>query len=109
MADRNAYRMLARRVKELRRHDFLDLLVPVVGAADAVCTLDQLIARAEAHGDTASARRLKAESLRQRAALDHAVFRVIEAISDEPDGTDLISALMGGDDDRLLADVLLDG
>jgi hypothetical protein len=108
MSDRNnAYTVLARRLKELRPHDFLDLLVPVVGAADAVCTLDQLIARAEAHGDTTSARRLKIESMQARAGFERTLHHVVEVIAESDDG-DLVDELLGGDG-RSLADVLLDG
>jgi hypothetical protein len=107
MSDRNdAYRVLARRLKELRPHDFLDVLLPVAGAADAVATLERLAARAEAAGDLADARRLKVEALRARAAYDHAVHHVVEAIAEEPGGADLVSALMGGDG-RTLAEILL--
>jgi hypothetical protein len=107
MADRNAYRLLAMRLKELRPHDFLALLEPAVSAGSELRILTRLVDRAEAAGDIGEARRLKVAAMRARAAAEHAAFRIIEAVSDEPDGADLVSALLGGDADCLLADVLL--
>jgi hypothetical protein len=86
-----------------------DLLGPLADAYAAIARLAILIAAAQRHADAAAATRLRAESLRQRASFEHALHRVVEAISDESDGADLVSALLGDDGERLLADVLLDG
>jgi hypothetical protein len=105
VSDRNApYARLARRLRGLRRED---LLSPVASAAGEVRALARMIERAEAAGDLASARALKIESMQQRAVYERAVHHVLEAIGDEPDGDDLVSALLGTGD-RLLADVLMD-
>jgi hypothetical protein len=105
MSDRNAYRLLAMRLKELRPHDFLDVLEPAVSAAAEVRILERLVTRAETAGDIGEARRLKVVAMRARAAAERAVHRVVEAIS-ESDGDDLVDALLG-DDGRSLVDVLL--
>jgi hypothetical protein len=105
MADRNSYRALARRLKELRPHDFLDVLEPAISAAAEVRILERLVARAETAGDIGEARRLKVAAMRARAAAEPAVHRVVEAISEMDDG-DLVDELLGGDG-RSLVDVLL--
>jgi hypothetical protein len=105
MSDRNApYARLARRLRGLRRED---LLTPVASAAGEVRSLARMIERAEAAGDVAGARALKIESMKCRAVYERALHHVIEAISDESDGDDLVSALLGTGD-RLLADMLMD-
>jgi hypothetical protein len=106
MSDRSSYRLLAMRLKELRPHDFLDLLEPAVSAGAEVRILERLVARAEAAGDIGEARRLKVVAMRARAAAERAVHRVVEAISEMDDG-DLVDELLGGDG-RSLVDVLLD-
>jgi hypothetical protein len=105
MSDRNApYARLARRLRGLRRED---LLSPVASAAGEIRTLATMIERAERAGDIDRARLLKCESMKCRAVYERAVHHVIEAIGDEPDGDDLVSALLGTGE-RLLADQLLD-
>jgi hypothetical protein len=105
MADRNSYRALARRLKELRPHDFLDVLEPAVSAGAEVRILTRLVARAEAAGDIGEARRLKVAAMRARAAAERAVHHVVECIS-EMDGEDFVEELLGGDG-RSLVDILL--
>jgi hypothetical protein len=107
MADRNSYRMLARRLKELRPHDFLDVLEPVVSASSEVRILERLVTRAEAAGDIGEARRLKVVAMRARAAAERAVHHIVEMIGDA-DGDDLVDELLGGDG-RTLVEILLGG
>jgi hypothetical protein len=106
MSDRNSYRALARRLKELRPRDFQTLLTPLASAAGEVRILERLVDRAEESGSAADARRLKTAALMARAEFEHAAYRVVEAIGDD-DGGDLINTLMG-DGGELLADLLLD-
>jgi hypothetical protein len=101
-----AYRDLTR---HLVRHRRRDLLVPLQEARKAVVSLGAVIDIAERRAPGRTVVWLKTEALRRRAEFEHVVFHVIEAISDESDGSDVVSAIMGGDGDRLLADVLLDG
>jgi hypothetical protein len=100
-----AYVQLAQYLIALHRRD---LLTPLASALAAMVRLAILIEAARRAADAEAVTRLRADSMRQRAAFEHGLFRVVEAIGDEPDGADLVSALMGGDDERLLADVLLD-
>jgi hypothetical protein len=104
MSDRSgAYRVLARRLKGLRPHDFIDLLVPIASAAAEVRALDRLAAAA---GEPGRARQFKVQAMQARADFERAVHHVVvEAISEADDG--LIEELLGGDD-RTLAQILLD-
>jgi hypothetical protein len=107
MANPNrVYRDLTR---HLVRRGRRDLLLPLIEARAAVVSLGAVIDLAERRAPGRTVVWLKTEALRRRAAFEHALYRVVEAISDEPDGSDVVSAIMGGDGDRLLADVLLDG
>jgi hypothetical protein len=99
-----AYANLARYLVALHRRD---LLTPLASALAAMARLAILIEVAQREADDANATRLRAESLKQRAAFEHGVHRVVEVICDEqPDGADLVAALLG-DGGRLLADELL--
>jgi hypothetical protein len=99
-----AYRDLSRHLVRRRRRD---LLLPLIEARKAVVSLGAVIGIAERRAPERTVIWLKTEALRRRAAFEHAVFHVVEAISDEPGGGDLVSMLLG-DGDRLLADLLLD-
>jgi hypothetical protein len=105
MSDRNSYRTLARRLKELRPRDFQELLAPLASAAGEVRVLTRLVEAAEESGATADVRRLKTEAMIARGTFAHAAHAIVEAIGD--DGGDLVDALLG-DGGRLLADELLD-
>jgi hypothetical protein len=95
-------------VRHLVARDRRDLVAPMARARTALANLGAAIEIARRRPDSSAvATWLKAESMRQRAAFEHAVFYAIEAIG-EADGDDLVSTLLGGDDERLLADVLLD-
>jgi hypothetical protein len=102
----SAYAALAHYLVARRRRD---LLIPLAEAYATMAAIALLLEAAQRDADAAAATWLKAESLRQRAAFEHATFRIVEAVSEEPDGADLISTLLDGDDTRLLADILLDG
>jgi hypothetical protein len=101
-----AYVDLARFLTARRRKD---LLLPMASARAGMARAGRLAEVARRHADAAAATRLRAEALKQQAQFEHALHRVVDAIGDEPDGTDLVAGLMGGDHDRLLADRLLDG
>jgi hypothetical protein len=101
----SAYTVLARHLVAMKRRDLLE---PLASAYAAMLRLAILIEAAQRHADAEAATRLRAESLMQRAAFEHGLYRVVETIGDEPDGADLVSSLLGGDGERLLADVLLD-
>lgn len=85
-----------------------DLLTPLASARASMARTAILIDAARRHDDAAAVVRLKIESMKQRAAAERAVFRIIECIGEESDGGDLVAALMG-DGGELLADRLLDG
>jgi hypothetical protein len=99
-----AYAALSNHLVRRRRRD---LLVPLREARAAVVSLGAVIDLAERRAPGRTVIWLKAEALRRRAAFEHVVHDVVEAIG-EGDGADLVAALMG-DGDRLLADLLLDG
>jgi hypothetical protein len=99
-----AYRDLARFLVGRHRRD---LLMPLASAKAAHARAARLVGVAQRLADAAAATRLRAEALRQRASFEHALHRAIEAISDMDDGCGLVDGLLG-DDDRLLADRLLD-
>jgi hypothetical protein len=80
-----------------------DLLVDLQESQRAIAALATVIDLAERRADLQATRWLKIESMRQRAAFEHALHHVVECISD---GDDLLDELTGGDD-RLLADILL--
>jgi hypothetical protein len=96
--------------RHLVRHRRRDLLLPLQEAREAVAAVAVVLEFVRRDAGARPARGavswLKAEALRRRAAFEHALYRVVEAIGDEPDGGDLVSSLLG-DDDRLLADILL--
>jgi hypothetical protein len=99
-----AYVHLAQYLIALHRRD---LLTPLASAYAAMLRLAILIEAAQREADAANATRLRAESLKQRAAFEHGVYRVVEVICDEqPDGADLVASLLG-DEGELLADSLL--
>jgi hypothetical protein len=103
---RDAYGDLVRHLVARKRRD---LIVPMASARTAVAALEVAIDIVARQPDARTAtRRLKIEYLKQRRMFESAAFAAVEAISDEPDGSDLVSALMGEDGDRLLADILLD-
>jgi hypothetical protein len=99
-----AYAELSR---HLVRHRRRDLLLPLQEAREAVAAVAVVLEFARRDAKPGTLTWLRAESMRRRAAFERAVYRVCEAISDEPDGADLVSALLGEGGDRLLADVLL--
>src|SRR5580704_15721086 len=100
-----AYRDLSRHLVRRRRRD---LLLPLIEARKAVVSLGAVIYIAERQAPGRTVVWLKTEALRRRAAFEHALYRVVEAISDEPDGGDLVAMILG-EDGRSLADLLLDG
>jgi hypothetical protein len=106
MSDRNAYRTLARKLKELRPRDFEALLAPLASAAAEVRILGRLIEAAEEAGAVAAARRMKQEAMIARGAFAHAAHAIVEAIGDDLGDSDLVASLLG-DGGRLLADELL--
>jgi hypothetical protein len=99
-----AYASLTRRlVREGRR----DLLLPLLEARKAIPAVAVVIDLAERRSDARAATWLRAESLRQRAVAERAIYRIVEEVGDG-DCADLVTGLLGGDD-RTLADILLDG
>jgi hypothetical protein len=105
-----AYAELSRHLVRRRRRD---LLLPLLEARNAIGALGTVIELAERQSLSDSAAVptviwLKAESLKQRARFERAVHHVVVECISEADSGDLVDALLGGDD-RLLADILLDG
>jgi hypothetical protein len=96
-----AYVAMSRYLVALHRRDLLE---PLASAYATIIRLAILIRQAEVDRDLDAARRLKAESMRQRARAEHAVHEIVEAIGDE--GSELVAGLLG--DDRTLAQILLD-
>jgi hypothetical protein len=103
MASR-AYVHLAHHLLALHRRD---LLGPLASAYAAIIRLAILIARAEEERDLENSRRLKIESMKQRAEFERALAWTFEAVSDA-DGDMMVDELMMGGDGRTLAQVLLD-
>jgi hypothetical protein len=93
-----AYAALALRLSAMRRRDLLE---PLANALAALQMLALLIERAV---NLETARRFKEDHMRQRAAAEHALFRIVEAVSDDDE---LVAGLLD-DEGRLLADELLD-
>jgi hypothetical protein len=85
------YRSLVRHLVSRRRRD---LVAPMARARTAVKSLAVALEIARRQADSGAATTwLKVESLRQRAAFEHALFHVVEAIGDESDGADLVEDL----------------
>lgn len=98
-----AYTGLVRKLRAMRRYDEMLALGSALGV---LSWLAWLILEAERAANLDEARQFKAEHMRQRAAYERAVLDVVECISEEPDGDDLVASILG--EHRTIADALLD-